>query len=538
MARATVRTLSRYLLRQHLAPLGFALAALTSLMLINQIAKQLSGLLGKGLPTSLIIEVFVLSVPFIVAVTLPMAVLVAVLHVFTRLAADNEITAMQAGGVSVARLVAPVLGGAACVAAVSFVWNDQILPRSNHRLRTLQVDIQRKKPSFTLKEQVINEVVPGQFFLRAARIDGNANTLKDVTIYDLGDQERRRIITADSGTMAYTPGGRDLYLTLEDGDIREVNRVDPTQFNRTFFVTNRMRVVGVGNTLELTANDTYKSSREMTICEMRQGAAGARRDAERAALEGRQVIENDLRRLAGLAPRALPTPVATDTAPPGLYCRALRQVAAWLLPKESAAQTPSPPRVPRTHAPPRQAPPTAAPPHVAPRRSPPGSPIVPSFGQPIFLTAGASVGDDQRQRAEREREAMYEVEIQKKYAIAAACLVFALVGAPVALRFQRGGVGLVIGMSVAVFTVYYVGLIGGEDLGDGLILSPFIAMWTPNIIFGIAGLAGLWMIRKPGHSPQGGDWGDVLEALRRSTAWIGPLAARLPRPPRVRWYAP
>src|SRR6266516_6279591 len=116
MARPTVRTISRYVLRQHVAPLGFALAALTSMMLIQHIAKQLSGLLGKGLPTGVIIEVFVLSIPFIVAVTLPMAVLVAVLHVFTRLAADNEITAMQASGVSVTRLVAPVLGGAACVA--------------------------------------------------------------------------------------------------------------------------------------------------------------------------------------------------------------------------------------------------------------------------------------------------------------------------------------------------------------------------------------------------------------------------------------
>src|SRR6266699_4284810 len=120
MARPTVRTLSRYLLRQHLAPLGFALTALTGLMLLQQIAKQFGNLVGKGLPTGVIVEVFVLSIPFIVAVTLPMAVLVAVLHVFTRLAADNEITAMQASGVSVTRLVAPVLGGAACVALLSF----------------------------------------------------------------------------------------------------------------------------------------------------------------------------------------------------------------------------------------------------------------------------------------------------------------------------------------------------------------------------------------------------------------------------------
>src|SRR6185437_11360293 len=177
---------------------------------------------GKGLPWTAIVEVFALSIPFIVAMTLPMAVLVAVLYTFSHLAADNEVTAMKASGISIQRLLAPVIGGATLVAVISLFWNDQVLPRSNHELRTLLVDIQRKKPTFQLKEQVINEVVPGQFFLRAARIDAAANTLNDVTIYDLEDPDRRRIIMADSGRMAYAAGGgggsggasTDLYLTL------------------------------------------------------------------------------------------------------------------------------------------------------------------------------------------------------------------------------------------------------------------------------------------------------------------------------------
>src|SRR6266571_2102128 len=491
MAPPIVRTISRYLLRQHVAPLVFALAALTSLMLIQQVAKQLSGLLGKGLPPGVIAEVFVLSLPFIVAVTLPMAVLVAVLHVFTRLAGDNEMTALQAGGVSVARVVAPVLAGATGVALLSFLWNDQLLPRTNHELRTLQ-------------EQVINEVVPGQFFLRAARIDGNTNKLKDVTIYDLGDAERRRIITADSGRMAYAAGGRDLFLTLTDGDIEEVNRTDPTQFNRTFYRTNRMRVSGVGNIFVQTEHDTYKSDREMSTCEMRLAATAARRDASRAAEDARLAIENDLRRLAGLAPVvASPVPSTVDTAPPGLYCRALRQLATWLAPSEAEAQTPRGTPPPATRPPPQ-----------------------------TYITPGAGIGEEQRLRDARGRAATYEVEIQKKYAIATACLVFALVGVPVALRFQRGGVGLVIGVSVAVFAVYYVGLIVGEDLGDQLIVSPFLAMWTPNLIFAAGGVFGLWRIRKPGNAPHGGDWSDVVEALRRVVSWPGSLLRPAWRSPR------
>jgi lipopolysaccharide export system permease protein len=537
MAPPLVRTINRYLLRQHLAPLGFALAALTSLMLIQQVAKQLSSLLGKGLPTGLIIEVFVLSLPFIIAVTLPMAVLVAVLQVFTRLAGDNEITAMQAGGMSMWRLVTPVLAGAAGVAVLSFVWNDQLLPRTNHELRMLQVDIQRKKPSLTLKEQVINEVVSGQFFLRAARIDGSSNKLKDVTLYDLGNAERRRIIIADSGRMAYAAGGRDLFLTLQDGAIEEVSRTDPGQFNRTFFHTNRMRVVGVSNTLQRTETDTYKSDREMSTCEMRLAAREARRDVARAADDTRLAIENDLRRLTGLA-LILPEPAVLDpdTVPVGVYCRALRRFSTWLAPSAARAQTPQRPTArppaPRENIERRQRP--QAPPSLPPRPSagiarPAQSPRSPQPPQPlqapqpqppaVYITPGAGVGEDQRLHSTLARVATYEVEIQKKYAIAAACLVFALLGAPIALRFQRGGVGLVIGLSVAVFSVYYVGLIGGEELGNRLIVSPFFAMWTPNLLCAAIGLIGLWRIRKPGNSPHGGDWSDVAGAVQAVIRW-------------------
>ena len=101
MARPIVRILGRYILRQHVPPLGYALAALTFAMLVNQVAKQFGNFVGKGLPWGVVFEVFALSLPFIVAMTLPMAVLVAVLYTFSHLAADNEITAMKASGISV-----------------------------------------------------------------------------------------------------------------------------------------------------------------------------------------------------------------------------------------------------------------------------------------------------------------------------------------------------------------------------------------------------------------------------------------------------
>ena len=121
----------------------------------------------------------------------------------------------------------------------------------------------------------------------------------------------------------------------------------------------------------------------------------------------------------------------------------------------------------------------------------------------------------------------YEVEIQKKFALAAACVVFVLMGAPIALRFPRGGVGMVIGVSFAVFGTYYVGLIAGESLANRLILSPFWAMWLANVIFTAVGIYFLVLVRKTGATTRGGDFREMLDTAR---TWLVRLAqrARLP----------
>ena len=90
----------------------------------------------------------------------------------------------------------------------------------------------------------------------------------------------------------------------------------------------------------------------------------------------------------------------------------------------------------------------------------------------------------------------YAIEIQKKFSLAAACFVLVLVGAPLALRFPRGGVGLVLIASFLIFSVYYVGLTAGEALANHNLLSPFWSMWAGNIIFALIGIA---LITRMGH---------------------------------------
>jgi lipopolysaccharide export system permease protein len=108
----------------------------------------------------------------------------------------------------------------------------------------------------------------------------------------------------------------------------------------------------------------------------------------------------------------------------------------------------------------------------------------------------------------------YSVEYHKKFAIPFACIIFVLIGAPLALRFPRGGVGMVIAASFAIFGIYYVSLIGGESLGDRGVIDPFWGPWAPNLLFGLIGLWALSRIGRETATSRGGGWDDFWYGLR------------------------
>ena len=88
----------------------------------------------------------------------------------------------------------------------------------------------------------------------------------------------------------------------------------------------------------------------------------------------------------------------------------------------------------------------------------------------------------------------FEVEIHKKFSIPAACLVFALIGAPLGALIRRRGAAVSVGVSLFFFWVYWMFLIGGEELADRGFIPPTLAMWAPNIVFALAGWRLLHMV--------------------------------------------
>ena len=510
---AILKLLDRYLIRQFVPPLFFAFTAMTSIMLLNQVARRFGALVGKGLPWSVIGEVFMLCLPFIIAMTLPMAVLIGVLYTFSHLAADSEITAMRASGVSVFRLVWPMALTGILITTLNFWFTDQILPDSNARLRNLLINIQRKKPTLELREQVINEIPPSGLFLRASRIDAASGRLRSVTIYDMSATDARRVVYADSGIMGFTPSGVDLQLQLYDGSIHGFRQSDQSVVQVTDFRTNTILVREVSNRLELDTDEGVRGDREMSTCEMMAIVRSAQYDVAGATHQRAEATRRDLRALLDL-PAPSPTPLPETKPLPG-DCLAFGAVARMVTADslgsaqpDSAGATPLPaPRLPAMTQPDQRLP------RPKPGEGDWGS--RPTDRRVVRLAHWGQVSAARDEaRTSTLRANQYLVEVHKKWAISLACLVFAMVGIPMALRFPRGGLGLVIGGGLAVFAIYYVGLIAGEGLGNKGIVPPWLAMWAPDLIFAVLAVFGLYRVGRESGSTRGGDLRELWESIR------------------------
>jgi lipopolysaccharide export system permease protein len=387
---------------------------------------------------------------------------------------------------------------------------------------------------------VINPISEGKFYLKAGKIDrsGETGRMKEVVIYDLGDPTRRRTIYADSGRIALAPNRKDLDLDLFHGQMQEVATDKPAQLDRLFFDHDRVRFRDVtsGDFEKTNADSTAKGDREMSVCEMQRRLFTADvmyQDALREyqdVQKGRRAIDAEPQ----LATAPAPPPRARQSEPHGLgwaYCQLIRTVfgvkeahAATLPQRRRGAFTPPAPPAGRSTTP-------AAAQRPAPAAGVPANPAElqqgsggPPEGDPSLQKARLAEAKLRLDMQERNRN-RYLIEIHKKFSLAAACLIFVILGAPIAVRFPRGGVGLVLGVSLLVFALYYVGLIGGEALANNGYLPPFWAMWGTNVILTAIGLMLLFRMGREAGSGRGGDWSDIWDGIRAKFG-RGPRAAK------------
>jgi lipopolysaccharide export system permease protein len=448
-------TLERYIIRNHIGPFFFSLSLLTFVFIMDFILRYIDLFLTKGVKFHIVLQTFILSLGHMFALIIPMAVLPATLMTFGNFASENEITAMKASGVSLYRMILPGFVAATLLTGGMIYYNNHILPDSNHRLLNLLIDINKKKPTVEIKENVFIDAFEG-YKIYVRHKNDKTGEVGDVQIFESDKKGNLlRTVTAEKGTLRYLEQEQIIRFELENAEIHEMPKTaNASTYRRTTLKNYLMNIKDVDRTLRRSER-SYRGDREMSAAMMEDKIGEIQRDvievqgkiAEMASTEVTQAL-------------SLLEPAVRDTV---------------LLAKKHPAAKPAGDL--GDHAVPR--------PMVQVRT---GEPRRASSDEPsaVLTTRRALESQKEIKDSYLRQIDRYRVEIHKKFSIPFACIIFVLIGSPIAIRLGRSGMNMAVGLSMLVFLVYYVCLIGGEKLADRQILSPVIAMWTPNIIFGVA----------------------------------------------------
>jgi lipopolysaccharide export system permease protein len=436
-----MRILRNYILRQHLVPFLLGFGVVTFILEMDVMFDYLDLIVNRGVAPNVVGQLYLLSLGYIVALSVPCAVLVAVLMTFGRLSQDNEITALRASGVNLASVLTGPLLASLVVAGGLTVFNNYVLPETNHAFAGLLVDISRMRPTVKLQEGVFVNDFPG-YNLLVQRVNGRTNEMRGITIYQTNPNGPPTTILAKKGTLSYLPGGGTAMLSLQDGEIHEIPSEDLREgvrkYRRLKFKTHVLYIAGAGGMLERTIGST-RSDREMSAASLLVERAKFQEQYQRERehrlerLEALGLTEDDFRRFAPDRPA---------------WLNAIMNAVRW----------------------------------IGRRRDP--------FEQLGERTA-AIRNEIEMWAIERDalmrRMATLSVEIHKKFSLPAACVVFVLVGAPIGMRVRRAGPAVAF-VSVLFFLFYYMCLVGGEELANRLLLPPWLAMWLANLVIGWFGI--------------------------------------------------
>ena len=182
-----MRILDKYIAKETILPVLFGIAAFTSIFVGTELIDMAKLVVRYGAPLSKAVLVFLYNLPQIFTYTFPMSVLLATLLSMSRLSSTSEIVAMQAGGVSFRRIIAPVLVVAVIVTGMSFFISEKVAPRANERSALLMLEIRGGSIPTVTRNVILQTHERGimNWFLYAARFDAKTQMMHDVTIVSL-----------------------------------------------------------------------------------------------------------------------------------------------------------------------------------------------------------------------------------------------------------------------------------------------------------------------------------------------------------------
>lgn len=446
--------LSRYILKEHLAPFFFSFFIITFVLILETLPRLVNLVVGKSVSILVVLELLLLNLAWMLALSIPMSTLVATLSAFGRMTADFEIRAIKASGINLMRLLLPLIAASLALTFMMVQFNDKILPDLNHKARVLMGDVRTMRPTLIFRAGLFVDDIRGYLIL-LDRVNHETSEVGGVRINDIRNPEAPVMIIADHGLMEFVDNGNTIKFTLYDGEIHKMNMINRDDYRRITFSKQVFHVTDVGSELQRTETD-HKTDREMNIADMAKYVATLEQSSNPYRRRAFNLVKTEIDGLLGGNPDDTSAPTGTPASTPRADLDDSTALSALLE---------------NTRA--------------------------------IDRKLDRSVTQIIEQRKLMNK---YNIEIYKKYSIPFACVAFALFGAPLGILTRRGGLGYSIAISLLLFVLYWAFLIGGESLADRGLVEPFWAMWGANILISGAGLFLLYMV----HSER-----DALSFIRR-----------------------
>lgn len=421
-----MRKLPWYILREHFGPFVFAFCIITFLLVIDYVPRIIDHVIDKDLSVWVVLELIGLNLAWMLALSVPMSVLVSTLMAFGRLSGDWEITAMKSCGVNMVSILLPLLLAGSVITFGMVQFNDKVLPDLNKMARQLWGDISAMRPTLIFRSGVFISDIPGYLVL-IDNIDHATSRVDGVHITDQRNPTNPRVIIAEYGYLKTTDGGRNMQFDLYNGEVHQLDIAEPSEYRKVSFENQVINISRTGSEL-IRSDSEYRTDREMPIAQMQENVDRASNTV--------MALREKVRGNVGANVNGL---FADSVDLAALSEMTLHEALAKV--KNDAN------------------------------------------GMARFVGR-----NEQQIVSQRKVMNKYNIEIYKKYSIPAASLAFILIGAPLGILSKRGGMGVAIAISILLFIVYWAFLIGGEDVADRGLASPFLAMWSANILIGAIGL--------------------------------------------------
>jgi lipopolysaccharide export system permease protein len=411
--------------------------------LVEIVITYLDELLGKGLGFWTLCELFFYAWVSIIPQCIPLAVLLASIMSMGSLAENYELAAMKSAGLSLFRILRPLVFTVFCLGAMTFVFNNYILPKVMLKFQTLLYDVRQAKPAMNIKEGIFyNKINGDNYSMRVGKKGKDGQTLKDVIIYDHSDHlGNNRQLYADSGTMRMTSDTNYLTIKLFDGNRYEEMTPEAghalskpmTQLN---FKELEVNIELTDFKLKRTQEGAFRNYSEM----MNVWQIDQELDTVNKILDGRYKSLQDQSRNY-------------------FFFRSINFIKQ---PHKEYVNT----------------------------RKFYGSLPIADFNKAVdnalnIARSSSAYVDSviEGTKIERDKQDDFKIGWHEKINVCFACLVLFFVGAPLGAIIRKGGMGLPVVVAVIFFLAFFIFTEAFRQLAVDDVVEPWIGMWMPLILF-------------------------------------------------------